>query len=364
MAFTNADKIAAKFDQWWKNKNTGAPLMRIIARLDSPSEPLEPETEPQTLEQIYTDVDEKSLRFRNHLRKTRYYGAAYPNMSIDLGPGSLALYFGSEPDFKRETVWFKKSILGDLREQPLPRFDSENPWFLRHIEMAKRAVELAQGKYLVDIPDLIENIDILSAMRGPEQICFDLYDCPETVSAFLERIDTLYFTYYDSFAKILTQDGRTSFTAFNVWGRGKTAKLQCDLAALISSEHFNRFVKPGLSMLARKLDNTIYHLDGPQALHQTDILCSIEELNAVQFTPLNKNRDGLHKDWFEPLYDKLSAAGKSMAITAYGGIDDWIRGIDTLLSRYSSRGLYFYLPVMSVKDAEKLCLYSQTHWEC
>lgn len=365
MDFPNAEKISDKFDLWWKNQNTGAPLMRIIALLDSPSEPLETETESLSPEGRYTDVDELSLRFRNHLRTTRYYASAYPNMSIDLGPGSLALYLGSEPDFKRETVWFKECVTGDLSKQPLPSFDPGSKWFQRHLQMAVRAKELARGKYLVNIPDLIENIDILSAMRGPRNLCLDLRDCPETVMAFIERIDSLYFSYYDSFADILRDDrGRTSFTAFNIWGKGRTAKIQCDFAALIGENDFDYFVKPGLSAIADKLDNAIFHLDGPQAIRHLDSICDIKGLNAVQFTHLHRERDGLSPAWYTPIYDKLYAAGKGMIITAaYGGADDWIRGIDALLSRYSSRGLYFYLPFMSVRDAEKLCVYSEAHWE-
>lgn len=95
-------------------------------------------------------------------------GEGFPNLSMDLGAGSIALYLGSEPVFKPDTVWFSHCIEEYGQVLPL-RYDPENPWLKKHLEIIRRAVELARDTdILINIPDLIENIDILGRCRIPD----------------------------------------------------------------------------------------------------------------------------------------------------------------------------------------------------
>lgn len=43
------------------------------------------------------------------------------------------------------------------------KYDSENIWWKRHIYDIERARELSNEDFIIDIPDIIENLDILTA---------------------------------------------------------------------------------------------------------------------------------------------------------------------------------------------------------
>ena len=64
-----------------------------------------------------------------------------------------------------------------------------------------------------------------------------------------------------------------------------------------------------------------------------------------------------------PIYDQVSAAGKSLWIQLYNGnVDDWIAGAESLMNRYDKRIFYFIFPDMPMKDAEKLLNHAQKYW--
>lgn len=43
-------------------------------------------------------------------------------------------------------------------------------------EMTKAAVEDGKGKYFVGVTDLHPGADALVSLRGPQKLCFDVYD--------------------------------------------------------------------------------------------------------------------------------------------------------------------------------------------
>lgn len=354
------NKTARRFDKWWKGELTGGPLIRIIAK-----------KEPAELKSIaydspfeyHMDPVKKSANYMNYMENHDFLADSFPHLSFNIGPGSLATYLGSEPHFTMDTVWYE-DVAGDGWEKAgdfIYREDNKR-WQL-HLDVLKRAVNLAAGNYLVDIPDLVENVDILSAMRGPQNLCYDLYDMPDKVKMYVEKIDDIYFEYYDRIYDIVkTPDNICSYTAFEIMGRGKCAKVQCDFCAMISPSHFREFVKPSLEKQCKLLDVSLFHLDGPDAVVHMDALMEIEALNALQFTPGEGYPDGGNPRWY-PIHDKLKDAGKSIWITISDGIfDDWLKRADELVNRYGIKSLYLIFPVMNRREAEILMDRAETHW--
>jgi len=144
---------------------------------------------------------------------------------------------------------------------------------------------LSEGKYAVNIPYITENADILAAMRGPQQFYFDLIDQPDLMKTDFDRIDSLYFIYYDTKYDIVElENGSCSFTDFNIWDARKTAKVQCDSCALMLPSQFRTLLQPSLRALCRKLDHSVYHMDRLVAIKHLDALLEIEELDAIQGT--------------------------------------------------------------------------------
>ncbi len=362
---SNWNEVQGKFVHWWNNNNTGSPLMWIVSKRETPIEELEVEIEYPDAEHFHTDVEEKSKRYRNFCRSHEFHAEAFPNFDLNIGAGSIAVYLGSEPDFKYDTIWFNECMKGEMDKQPPLKFDINNKWFQKHLRLIQRAKELAGDSYLVNIPDLVENIDIVSAMRGSQEMCYDLLDYPDEVKAYIAQVDEMYFKYYDPFYNIIKAgDGSSTYTAFNIWGPGKTAKIQCDFSALMSPTQFREFIQGSLRKQAEKLDNVVYHLDGADAIRHLDAILEIDAINAIQWTSGAGKEDGINEIWMEPIYDKVTAAGKSLLIYGEDGdVHTWIKRIDKLVSRYTTKGLYIQFPqVMSEADAQLLLKAAKENW--
>ncbi|MGC8971611.1 MAG: transketolase C-terminal domain-containing protein [bacterium] len=140
----------------------------------------------------------------------------------------------------------------------------------------------------------------------------------------LKQIDELYFRYYDAMYDIVKdEEGGSSYTVFAIWGPGKTAKVQCDFSAVMSPKQFQEFFVPSLAYKCSKLDYTLYHLDGPDAIKHPPAILSVKDLDAIQWTPVAGKPDGGSEDWY-PIYDMVKKAGKSLWISIDEGNFDEI----------------------------------------
>jgi len=358
----NWSETQAHFNAWWNRKSFGRPLMRVVARRKLPLGELEPVKEPKSPMEFHLDVERKVIEMRNYCKSYVFMAEAFPYIDLNLGPGSLATYLGTEPVFAWDTVWYKECAenLEDLKKLS---FDENNHWWKLHLEMIQKAQVNSKDDFLVSIPDLIENIDILSAMRGPQNLCYDLIDEPEKVKEYVSQIDDLYFKYYNMLYDIVkSEDGSCCYTAFSVWGMGKTAKVQCDFSALLSPLQFREFIVPSLRKQLSKLDNSIYHLDGPDAIRHLDALMEIEELDALQWTAGAGQPDGGSEKWYS-IYDKVRTANKSLWIAIYDGkLEDWILCADKIVKRYGSAGIYLLFPEMEEEESQKLMEFAEMNW--
>lgn len=359
----NWSETEEKFKLWWEGKNTGRPLMRVVGKRKTSSEPLEEIGEPKTPEEMYLDVENNIIRYRNYCKSHMFLAEAFPSFSVDLGPGSLALYLGSEPNFAWDTVWYKECV-EDWEEFGDYVYNEDNYWWKKHVEIIKKAKQLSDGEFIINIPDIIENIDIPLVMRGTENLIFDMMDEPDLIKKYLGQIDELYFKYYDQFYDIVKNpDGSSCYTVFSIWGPGKIAKIQCDFSAMMSPAQFREFILPSLKKECKKLDYSLYHLDGPDAIKHVDAIMEIEELKALQWTCGAGKPDGGCEDWY-PIYDKVRAAGKSLWIQLYdGNYEDWVNSAEKLVKRYGTAGLYIIFPDMEEEEAIRLVEKAERDWK-
>lgn len=348
----NLNETKQRFTSWWNCDLHESPLVSLYARRQNPRRPLEPVAPAIPGDHYYSDMTNVLANFRNQIRMRNYELDAFPMLDLNFGPGSLALYLGSEPTFTPETVWFNPCVHDGWENYPLV-YDKDNRWWKEHYRILEVAQNASEGEYYVAIPDVVENIDILAAMRDPQKMCFDLLDEPDIVKQRLEEVHDLFFVYYDALYDLLKdKDGGSVFTAFRLWGQGKTAKVQCDFNVLMSPEHFREFVCPTLARQCAQLDNTIFHLDGPDAIRHVPALMEIPHLNGLQWTPGAGNPDGGSEHWY-PMYDLVHEAGKCLWVYIDDADpDSIIQKAKKLVARYGIKGLYFnILQEMSEQDA-------------
>jgi len=346
-------KIYDRFEEWWQRVEMKKPLMYITAagKKGNPV-PLEKPVDPKAL---YADPRYIVTKYRNYCETHYFLADAFPAVSVNLGPGSMALYLGSEPKFTWDTLWYEESLDSPGKFKNLS-FYAHNKWWLKHQEIIREAVKLAGNDFYISIPDIVENVDILSALRGPQNFCFDIIDEAEAVKRGVEKIDDLYFSYYDAFYNtVKSPEGVSSYTAFQIIGRGKVAKIQCDFCAMISPEMFRTFVQPSLRKQCRQLSHSMYHLDGPDAIKHVDALMEIKELDALQWTCGAGKPDGGSPVWY-PIYDKVRDAGKGLWIKMEdGGPKEWAESAKRLVLRYGKKGIYFLFPEFPDLETAEQC---------
>lgn len=379
----NMEAAKEKFRNYWAHKNTGRPLMCVIARRPeveqySDGTPVEggyldqicqgkyynmpEELKWKDMEDKYQNPQRIVDRYRYFCQTHAFLGESFPNLNIDFGPGSLASYLGSEIGFKEDTVWFNKCLDG-WDGVPKLTFDPENKWFKKHLQLAKDCQALAGDDFYVDMPDLMENIDVLASLRGAQDILFDLLDEPEMIGERIQEVTDIYYEYYDRFYDVIKdEEGGNAYTVFQIWGPGRTVKLQCDFSAMMSPEDFRKYIQPSLLSQSENVDHVLYHLDGPAAIKHMDALMEIEGIDALQWTSGDAGPDGTLPDW-DVIYDKAIAAGKSIWVKVYSGeFEDWIRNVDRIVNKYGSHSLFLLFPEMSMEQAAYLLDYADRNW--
>ena len=359
----NWEETKKKWESYWKRQNTGRPLMCIWAEKEEARDPeREAALKPISMEDKYQNAERMVERFRYFCETHEFMGESFPNISLDFGPGSMAGYLGSNIVFNEDTVWFEEFVEDWLEYKDLA-YDPENVWIKKHLELFRRVKELAGDDFLIGIPDIMENIDVLASMRGAQNTIFDMIDEPEEITRRIGQIDDIYFKYYDQFYDIVKAEDKSScYTVFQIWGPGKTAKLQCDFSAMMSPDNYREFIQESLRKQARQLDNVIYHLDGPDAIKHVDAIMEIEEIDALQWTSGDYGPDGTFEEWYQ-IYDKAVAAGKGLWVKVYSGeFETWLERLDKLIARYGTNALFLYFNPMPMEQAKKLMEYAEKYW--
>ncbi len=298
--------------QWWNHKGLAA---AISSSRTEPVEKLSKPPEPATDFDAYCEPVGRIERMTYRLAHLYPAGDRLPILDIMIGPGSLSTFLGAKPHFSKETIWYDPCIANPDTYGPV-RFDPANQWFQIHLELAKEAAEQNAGRYIVGMPDLIENLDTLASLRGTQELLMDLVERPAWVHKSLAAINDAFFRSFDMLYKVIAQEGGNAWGAFDIWGPGKTAKVQCDFSCMISPKMFDEFVKPCLDAQCDWLDYSMYHLDGEDAMQHVDSLLSIESLDAIEWTPVGACgvaglEPGGSPKWYD-LYRRIKAGGKSV----------------------------------------------------
>lgn len=341
-----------RFVAWWQGGHYRRGTFAITAPRATDLPPVEP---PSDVRAFWTDPDWRIAAAERRFAATWFCGEAFPYFDTNLGPGSLALYLGSEAALAKDTVWYLP--LGRTpAEVPALRFDPENRWWRASRRLVEEGVRRGRGRYLTSFPDLIENLDIVSSLVGPQDTLYALVDDPAGVKRLIGEVNELYFRCYDELYALLDGERLGScFSAFQIWGPGKTAKVQCDASAMISPAMFAEFVAPALTEQLARLDFSAYHLDGPEAVKHLDALLGIPGLNAIQWTP-GAGQPGPGDPRWWPMYRRIQAGGKGLLLLGveYGQVEPLARHL-------GPDGVYIGAHAPSL-DAAKDLLYRARTW--
>lgn len=318
---------------WWQQR---ALVLWVTAPADQPWADLPAPPPAADLAEQWFGAEHRVRHGEYHLSRT-YHGAdAFPMLGTHSAAGDLTGYVGCHLDLHPGTVWSDPCIADPPEQHPRIAIDRTSWPYRRHRAMLELSAAESAGRWLTSLPDLVENMDVLSAMRGAERLMMDTLDRPEWVLDQLDQINEAYFDVFDDFASVVRDGLGGNCFCFGIWGPGRTAKVQCDAAAMFSPAMFRRFVVPALARQCAWLDYAMFHLDGEDCLCHVEALLEIEALQAIEWTPrrISVGDSGGHPRHWD-LYRRILAAGKS--VQAVGVRYDEVL---PLLDACGGRGLY------------------------
>lgn len=280
MAYVKFEEIKDKYIQFWNKENHDRPIMALFA----PSDKFVAADFkiPDNIDERWTDTEYIIKSNRLAFRNTSFVGDAFPALNPNLGPDILGAIMGCDLSFGENTSW-AKHIVYDWDMLPDIKFDENNLWWKKIFELTKAAVDDSNGDYLVGVTDLHSGTDALVSLKGPENLCLGMFDCPELIKKFNWQIFEVYKKVYENLYNIISkrQDGVTNW--MGIYHPNQWYVTSSDFSCLISEKDFDEFIIPELIEELNFLDASIYHLDGPGALKHLDRLIKIPNLNGIQW---------------------------------------------------------------------------------
>lgn len=338
----NFDDSKKRYINWWQQKGLVISMWEHLDKQGAPHEIVQPPKPATNLYQLWFDPQWRAQNLHYQLSKSSFKADILPVANTHLGPGSLSAILGAELDGGEDTIWIKHR--DDLGEDIV--FDRKNKWWQLHLDLLKACKQNADGRYLVGCPDLIEGLDTLAGLKGPEAVLMDMMMQPELVEQQLQKVNDIYFDVFNQIYDIINVDGEMAFCYFSLWAPGKVSKLQSDISVMFSEDDYRRFALPYLREQCQKIDYTLYHLDGVDAIRHLDAILEIKELNAIQWTPGYGQPQGGNAEWYD-LYKKILAGGKSV-------MANWVTldELEPLIDNVGADGLHINIDFKTERDID------------
>ena len=303
----NLEETKKRYINWWNHKGIILNMWEHFQEGVKPHADIPMPPAPRDLNQKWFDPAWRADYLDWYVAHSSLMADMLPVANTQLGPGSLAAILGGVFEGGEDTIWIhpNPNYTDDIV------FNPNHPNYLLHKDLLKACKRKAQGHYYVGMPDLMEGLDVLAAIKGTDQVLLDTVMQPEVLEHQMQQINDIYFQVFDELYDIIREGDEMAFCYFSSWAPSKMSKLQSDISTMISVDDYRRFVQPFIREQCQKIDYTLYHLDGVGAMHHLDALLEIKELNAIQWTPGVGEPQGGSPKWYD-LYKKILAHGKSI----------------------------------------------------
>jgi len=343
------EMIKQRFDAFWDREVIDRPLIRITAPRAKRVKRSLPK--PEKMEDRWTNIEYAVKKAELELESTLFLGDAIPFCMPNLGPDSFTAFLGAELTFKSEETSWAEPFLEDLSGyEPVLRED--NKWWRVMNELLDGFCEVAEGRFMIGIPDIHYGGDSLVATIGAQKLIRCLFTQPEEVKRLIRRLTEIclrvFNQYYERISRV--QDG--SITWIPAYSRGKFFALQDDFSGLVSPRMFEEFFVEEQEILSRYLDNSIFHLDGPMALGNLDRLLQIDSLDGIQWVPGAGAKP--MSEWLN-VCRKILDAGKCLQIACMP------EEVDFLLSNLRHEGLFIKTHCRTEKEARDVLKIAERH---
>jgi hypothetical protein len=180
------------------------------------------------------------------------------------------------------SLWAEPIEEGDVYRMDF-RFDRQNPWLQALLRFTEAMVSMADGRFPVALPQMRGPLDLLAALRTPNQMCLDAIETPEAVIRTLGRLADLWIHIAEAVLDIIPPFHDGYSTRMKMWAPGKAITPQNDVSTLISPRMYRELVLPWDEYMFQSFPFHSYHMHATEYRHIPALL-SCKRLTAIQLT--------------------------------------------------------------------------------
>ena len=366
----NLEETKKRYIDWWNHRGVIINMWEHFQEGVTPHADIPAPPPPRDLNQKWFDPEWRSQYLDWYVAHSCLKADILPVANTQLGPGSLAAILGAQLEGGEDTIWIhpataptnltaaslplrgrmvgaKKTDCKSIYSPPCREGQGGGSALDLHKDLLRACKQRAQGHYYVGMPDLMEGLDVLAALRGTDQVLLDTVMRPEELERELQQVNDIYFQVFDELYDIIREGDEMAFCYFSLWAPGKCSKLQSDISTMISEDDFRRFVVPYIREQCQRIPYTLYHLDGVGALRHLPALLEIEELDAIQWTPGVGQPQGGSPQWYD-LYRRILDGGKSVMAC-------WVKPeeLSPLLDAVGAEGVHVEMDFHNEQEVEQ-----------
>jgi len=317
---------------WWAGEAFERCALAVTApRDDAPSLSCpEPPADPV---QRWTDLDYIAACNEYRHVKTFFGGEAFPVWEGGYpGHTSIPAFLGCPTNLDENTGWWDPILTEEDWDVTSLRIDPENQWWRFTLAQLERGVDECEGKSIPAIGGALGGCgDTLAALRGTQQLLYDVMLCPERVRQAELYLMDMWIKVYDTLYAMVREAAEGSTCWFHLWSPGRFYSAHNDFSYMISEDMFCDLFLPAIDYQTQFLDHTVYHVDGVSAFRHVPALLQLPRLQAFQILP------GAGKPSPLTYLDTLclvQARGKNLHLTLPP------EEVETALELLSARGLF------------------------
>ena len=317
--------VKERWEAWWQREVVDRPVIRVTAPRDGEAPAEYEQVDPEAK---WTNVSTMVRRGLETVRATYYGGEALPICFNGTSVGH-ALYFGCPVHYTDQASWVDPAPLGPDGYPVLTGW-RESPWWRWTVETAVTFARSSEGRYFPLPWNGNHTGDILSAVRGIDNLMVDVALDPEWVRKAAQTVsDILIQVHEELWAHIQAETTggiEGSCNHVGCWSPVRTWVFDCDISCMISQSAFNEIFLPPMVEAMQPVRHRVYHLDGPGAIRHLDALLALADLHAIEWVP-GAGRDEDALSWVS-LIQRIQQASKGVVVTVpYRQVEAFLREV-------------------------------------
>ncbi len=257
----------------------------------------------------------------------------------------LEAMLGISVQVGNESIWAKEGGF-DYRNIDQLDLSKQNPWRKKYLEFVTALQDRYGQRHPVGQPILRGTSDMVAALRGSQQMIFDLYDHPDEFRRLAGACTQFFIELIrDQLAVTRPFHGGFELEQFTLWAPGGIVRMQEDASALFSPKLYVQYLQGEDRREASSFPYSLIHLHS-SSLHLLREIADIEEIKCIQ---INKDQGGWGVSRMLPLFKMVQEKEKRLLVR--GKLDR--QDLADMRKELSPRGLYLQVVIDTPSEARE-----------